>query len=69
MLEIFLRNPGQILSRPILLSRVWGMEFEVEEGNLDNYIHFLRRRLKAVGSHASIMTARGVGYRLTESEQ
>ncbi len=69
LLEIFLRNPGQILSRPILLSRVWGMEFEVEEGNLDNYIHFLRRRLKAVGSHASIMTARGVGYRLTESEQ
>ena len=64
LLEIFLRNPSQILSRPILLSRVWGMEFEVEEGNLDNYIHFLRRRLKAVGSHTSIVTARGVGYRL-----
>lgn len=68
LLEIFLRNPGQTLSRPILLSRVWGMEFEVEEGNLDNYIHFLRRRLKTVGSHMAIMTARGVGYRLTEPE-
>lgn len=68
LLEIFLRNPGQTLSRPILLSRVWGMEFEVEEGNLDNYIHFLRRRLKTVGIHMAITTARGIGYRLTGHE-
>lgn len=68
LLEIFLRNPGQTLSRPILLSRVWGMEFEVEEGNLDNYIHFLRRRLKTVGSHMAITTARGIGYWLTGHE-
>ena len=38
----------------------------MEEGNLDNYIHFLRRRLSAVGSGARIVTARGVGYRLEE---
>ena len=66
LLEVFLRNPDQTLSRSILLSRVWGMEFEVEEGNLDNYIHFLRRRLKAVGSGTAVVTVRGIGYRLTD---
>ena len=64
LLESFLRNPGQTLSRPLLLTRVWGMDSDVEEGNLDNYVHFLRRRLKSVGSAVSIKTARGIGYRL-----
>ena len=64
LLESFLRNPGQTLSRPLLLTRVWGMDSDVEEGNLDNYVHFLRRRLKSVGSAVSIKTVRGIGYRL-----
>lgn len=64
LLEAFLRNPGQTLSRSLLLTKVWGMDSDVEEGNLDNYIHFLRRRLKAVGSRCRIQTVRGVGYRI-----
>lgn len=64
LLEVFLRNPGQILPRPMLLSRVWGMDSDVEEGNLDNYIHFLRRRLRAVDSTLHLKTIRGVGYQL-----
>lgn len=40
------------------------MDSDVEEGNLDNYIHFLRRRLKTVGSSVRIQTVRGVGYRI-----
>lgn len=64
LLEAFLRNPGQTLSRSLLLTKVWGMDSDVEEGNLDNYIHFLRRRLKAVGSQCRIQTVRGVGYRI-----
>ena len=44
--------------------RVWGLETDVEEGNLDNYIHFLRRRLKTVKSALQIKTVRGVGYQL-----
>ncbi len=62
LLEAFLRSPGVPLSRSSLLMRVWGMESDVEEGNLDNYIYFLRRRLRAVGSQASIRTIRSVGY-------
>ena len=64
LLEIFLRNPGQVLPRPLLLSRVWGLDSDVEDGNLDNYIHFLRRRLKSVDSTLSLKTVRGVGYQL-----
>lgn len=62
LLEIFLRNPGQTLTRELLLNRVWGMDSDVEMGNLDNYIHFLRRRLKALGSTLSLKTVRGIGY-------
>lgn len=64
LMEVFLRNPGQTLPRQLLLSRVWGLEADVEEGNLDNYIHFLRRRLKTVKSALQIKTVRGVGYQL-----
>ena len=64
LLEAFLRNPGQSLSRTLLLTKVWGLDSDVEEGNLDNYIHFLRRRLKAVGSKVAIRTIRGVGYQI-----
>jgi DNA-binding response OmpR family regulator len=65
LLKIFLRNPEQILSRSTLLLKVWGPESDVEEGNLDNYIHFLRRRLKTVNSSLIIRTVRGIGYLLT----
>ena len=65
LLEVFLRNPGQVLPRNLLLSRVWGMESDVErEGNLDNYIHFLRRRLKSVESTLVLKTIRGIGHQL-----
>ena len=64
LLEAFLRNPGQSLSRTLLLTKVWGLDSDVEEGNLDNYSHFLRRRLKAVGSKVAIRTIRGVGYQI-----
>ena len=64
LLEVFLRNPDQVLPRPLLLSRVWGLESDVEDGNLDNYIHFLRRRLKSVESTLVLKTIRGVGYQL-----
>ena len=40
----------------------------MEEGNLDNYIHFLRRRLKAVSSRLCLKTVRGVGYAIAESQ-
>ena len=64
LLELFLRNAGQTLTRELLLSRVWGPDAPVEDGNLDNYIHFLRRRLRTVGRAVRLATGRSGGYRL-----
>ncbi len=64
LLESLLHAPGQTISRETLLLKVWGPDSDVEDGNLDNYVYFLRRRLKAVGSLLQIKTVRGVGYRL-----
>lgn len=67
LLELFLRNPGQVLPRDTILFRVWGMDTDVEDGNLDNYAYFLRRSLRKVGSVAQLTTVRGVGYRLEDN--
>lgn len=64
LLGYFMKNPGQTLPRPMILSYVWGSDWEGEEGNLDNYIYFLRRRLKALNAPAKLVTVHGVGYRL-----
>lgn len=67
LLQYLIRNAGQTLTRTQLLSYIWGPDYEVEEGNLDNYIYFLRRRLKSVGSNAVIKTIHSVGYRLEQN--
>ncbi len=64
LLAYLIRNKGQILSREILLTRVWGANSFVTDGNLDNFICFLRKRLKSIHSHATIKTVRSVGYQL-----
>ncbi|MCI8624125.1 MAG: response regulator transcription factor [Provencibacterium sp.] len=64
LLEIFLCNPGQTLPRSLLFTRVWGPHAPVEEGNLDSYIHFLRRRIRQVGGVCRLKTVHGIGYRL-----
>lgn len=66
LLEYFLRNTNQTLPRQVILSYIWGSDSEVEEGNLDNYIYFLRRRLKSLGAPVKLTTVHGVGYRLEE---
>lgn len=65
LLALFLKNPDQTLPRSTILLRVWGPDSEIENGNLDNYIHFLRRRLRTVSSEATLTTVRGIGYRLS----
>ena len=67
MITVFIENPDQIHSRSQLLWRVWGGSVEVEDGNIDNYIYFLRKRLRELGCKASIKTVYGSGYRLEES--
>lgn len=68
LLEVLLRNPSQVIRRMTIFSRVWGVDAPVEEGNLDTYIHFLRKRLDYVGSRLNVKTVRGIGYILEEQK-
>ena len=60
LLETFLRNPEQVLSREQLLSRVWGYDFDPGSNVVDVYVRYLRQKLGA----SVITTVRGMGYRL-----
>jgi DNA-binding response OmpR family regulator len=58
--ETFLRNPGHVLSREQLLSRVWGYDFDPGSNVVDVYVRYLRQKLGA----ERLETVRGMGYRL-----
>jgi len=64
LLAVLLKHPNQILPRSTLMAKVWGPFTEIDETTLDSYIHFARRRLKAVSGRLRISTLRGIGYRL-----
>jgi len=66
LLELFLVNPRQVLSRSIIFERVWGYDFGFGSNSLDVYIGYLRRKTEAGGKPRLIQTVRGVGYALRE---
>ena len=66
LMELFLRNPGQILAKETIQERVWGLESEAEYNNLEVYVSFLRKKLSFIGSRMKIKATRGVGYTLEE---
>jgi two-component system response regulator MprA len=67
LLELFLLNPRQVLTRSIIFERVWGYDFGFGSNSLDVYIGYLRRKTEAGGKTRLIHTIRGVGYALRES--
>jgi two-component system, OmpR family, response regulator MprA len=66
LLELFLRNPRQVLTRSIIFERVWGYDFGFASNSLDVYIGYLRRKTEAGAKPRLIHTVRGVGYALRE---
>jgi two-component system, OmpR family, response regulator MprA len=66
LLELFLLNPRQVLTRSIIFERVWGYDFGPGSNSLDVYIGYLRRKLEEHGGSRLIQTVRGVGYALRE---
>jgi two-component system response regulator MprA len=67
LLELFMRNPRQVLTRSIIFERVWGYDFGPTSNSLDVYIGYLRRKTEEGGAPRLIHTIRGVGYALRES--
>jgi two-component system, OmpR family, response regulator MprA len=66
LLELFIVNPRQVLTRSIIFERVWGYDFGFASNSLDVYIGYLRRKTEAGGEPRLIQTVRGVGYALRE---
>jgi two-component system, OmpR family, response regulator MprA len=66
LLELFMLNPRQVLTRSIIFERVWGYDFGFASNSLDVYIGYLRRKTEAGGKPRLIHTVRGVGYALRE---
>ena len=67
LLELFMRNPRQVLTRSIIFERVWGYDFGFASNSLDVYIGYLRRKTEAGDKPRLIQTVRGVGYALRET--
>ncbi len=62
LLELLLRNAGQVLTRELILERVWGYDFQTTSNSLEVYVGYLRRKTEAAGGDRLIHTVRGVGY-------
>lgn len=67
LLELFLNNPRRVLSREIILDRVWGFDFGPESNSLEVYIGYLRKKMEAGDEPRLIHTIRGVGYVLRDA--
>ena len=66
LMELFIRNPHQLLPRESIVERVWGFDNEAEYNNLSVYLTFLRRKIAFIGSSVEIKASRGLGYMLEE---
>lgn len=62
LLQLLLKNDGQVLTKDQIVEKVWGYNSDIEFGNVDLYIHYLRKKLNT----ACIKTIRGVGYSFRE---
>jgi two-component system response regulator MprA len=67
LLQFFLRRPRQVLTRDIIMERVWGIDFEGSSNVMEVYVGYLRSKLEAEGESRLIHTIRGVGYVFKES--
>lgn len=64
VLNLLIKNKGRTLPKETLISRIWGLESDANDNNVEAYISFLRKKLKFLGSQVKIETLRKVGYRL-----
>ena len=66
LLEYLITNKSTVLSKDMIIEKLWGFDSEAEANHVEVYISFLRKKLKYLGSKTSIVTVRGVGYSLKE---
>lgn len=68
LLQLFLRNPERVLTRDIIIEKVWGYDFDGNYNVLEVYVRYLRSKLEENGDRRLIQTVRGAGYVLRDRE-
>ena len=66
LLEYFMRNAGRVLTRPMLVQHVWGLDFDPESNIVDVYVGYLRRKIDGPRERKLFHTVRGAGYVLKD---
>ncbi|HRF99245.1 MAG TPA: helix-turn-helix domain-containing protein, partial [Aggregatilineales bacterium] len=67
LLELFMRNPRQVLTRDVIFDRVWGYDFGGESNIIEVYVRYLRQKTEETENESRLIhTVRGVGYVLRE---
>lgn len=66
LLEYFMNNKEQIISKEQIYDKVWGMDADFESNNLEAYLSFLRKKIKIIGSKVNIKAVRNLGYKMEE---
>jgi len=69
LLELFLRNPGRVLSRALIAQKVWGVSFDTFTNVIDVYVNYLRRKIDTASEVKLLHTVRGAGYVMKEPEE
>ena len=68
LLELLMRNEGQVLTKEQILDKIWGFDKDVEISNVELYIFYLRKKIPFEKSGVTISTVRGIGYSLKETQ-
>lgn len=64
IMRLFLTNPTQVFSKDAIISKIWGLDCDITENNVEAYMSFLRKKLQFLGSNVTISTKRLLGYYL-----
>lgn len=64
LIEYFIINQNQIISRENLYDKIWGYDNNIESNNLEAYLSFIRKKIKIIGSNVKIKAIRGLGYKM-----
>ncbi len=64
LLEYLMKNANQVISKEQIYDKIWGLDSEIESNNLEAYISFIRKKIKAIESKVQIKAVRGLGYKL-----
>ena len=68
LLEYFMMNPNQVLSKDQIFDRIWGMDNDSISNNLEAYISFVRKKLKVLDSDVTVKAVRNMGYKIEKIE-